>query len=181
MADANDQTPKPNDDGTKPKPNGDDNQPKTFTQEQLDSVIADRLKKEREASEKTIAQKVKEAAEEAERKAKLSADERAEEERKQRESATTERENALALRESRIEAKDILQEKGIHADLVDFVVDVSIDKTKENITKLESAYTKAVEAGVAEKLKGKSPEDFSNNNGGSGDDKTTKKTGQIAF
>lgn len=180
MADANDQTPKPNDDGNTPKPNGDDNKPTTFNQEQVDSIIAERLKKEREASEKTITQKVKEAQEEAERKAKLSADERAEEERKSREAETSKRETELSLREARIEAKDILQEKGIHADLVDFVVNPSLDVTKENIAKLETAYTKAVELGVAEKLKGKSPEDFSNNNG-AGDDTTVKKTGQIAF
>jgi len=43
--------------------------------------------------------------------------------------------------------------------LVDFVVDVDADKTKENINLLEKAYAQAVKAGVDKALAGTTPKD----------------------
>lgn len=159
--------------------NDDKNTDKKFDQTQVDEIVSKRLAEEKAKTEKTIAEKVAEAQAEAERKAKLSEEERRKEEDAKNAEKISQRERDLALRESRIEARDLLQSKGIATDLVDFVVDVDLEKTKTNIDTLEKAFTKAVEAGVAEKLKGKSPEDFSG-----GDNKDKKKsgtTGQIAF
>lgn len=158
---------------------GDDPKNKSFTQEQLDDIVAKRLNEEKAKTDKLIADKVKEAQDEATRQAKLSADEREKEEREKRERETSQRERDLSLREARIEARDILQSKNISTDLVDFVIDADLEKTKSNIDTLEKAFTKAVEAGVTEKLKGKAPEDFG---GAGGDDGGKKKiSGTVAF
>lgn len=153
---------------------------KTFNQEQLDEIVSKRLGAEKAKMEKTIAEKVAEAQAEADRKAKLSEEERRADEAKKASEQLTQKETELALRESSIEAKEQLQSKNISTDLVNFVVDVDMDKTKENVDLLEKAFTKAVEAQVADKLKGKTPDDPANKANGSGD-KTPSATGRIAF
>lgn len=157
-----DQDTKPNSEQTdSTATNTEDKSTKTFTQEDVDKAISERLKREREKAEKTIAEKVAEAAAEAERKAKLSAEEKEAEDRKKREAETAEREREITLRENRAEARELLQERNISADLVNFVVDVDADTTRENIDNLEKAFLKAVEEGVEAKLKGKTPKDKS--------------------
>lgn len=134
-------------------------EPKTFTQEELEKTLSERLKREREKAEKETAERLKKEREEWERQAKLSQEEKEAEERKKREAETSERERSIILRENRADARELLQEKNISADLVDFVVDVDPDKTKENINNLEKAFTKAVEAGIADRLKGETPKE----------------------
>lgn len=179
MAEEADKNKKPTEgEDTDPKKqNGEDNGDKTFDQSQVDEIVSKRLGEEKAKMEKTIAEKIAEAQADAERKAKLSEDERKKEESKQQQEKITARETELALRESGIEAKELLQSKGISTDLVDFVVDADLDTTKSNVDKLEKAFTKAVESGVAEKLKGKTPDDPSNKGG----DGKPAPTGQIAF
>ena len=53
----------------------------------------------------------------------------------------------------------MLIERGIDSTLVDFVVDVDADKTKDNVTQLEKAYAQAVKAGVDKALAGTTPKD----------------------
>jgi hypothetical protein len=132
---------------------------KTFTQEDLEKALSERLKREREKADKALAEKLKSEREDWERQAKLSASEKETETQKKREAETAERERGITLRENRAEARDLLSEKSIPAALVDFVVDVDLDKTKANIDVLEEAYLKAVEAGVNDKLKGQTPVD----------------------
>ena len=132
---------------------------KSFTQADIDKAISERLKREKEASEKRIAETLKKEREEWERQSKLSEEQRAEEQRKQMESELSEKERNLALRENRADARELLIERGIDSTLVDFVVDVDADKTKENINLLEKAYAQAVKAGVDKALAGTTPKD----------------------
>ena len=135
--------------------------PKTFTQEELEKTLSERLKREREKADKALAEKLKAEREDWERQAKLSAEEKEAETRKKEAEKTAAREREITLRENRADARELLQEKNISADLVDFVVDVDPDKTKENIDSLEKVFLKAVEAGVNERLKGDTPKDKS--------------------
>ena len=135
---------------------------KTFTQEDFDKQLSKTLADKEAKLEKKLQEKFEKELTERERLAKLSAEEKETEVRKKRDAETAERENGITLRENRAEARDILSEKSIPAALVDFVVDVDLDKTKENINKLEEAYLKAVEAGVNDKLKGQTPKDKTN-------------------
>ena len=138
---------------------------KTFTQEELDAKVSERLKRDREKRDKEVADLIKKERDEWERQAKLSQEEKEAEERKKREAETADREREITLRENRADARERLQEKNISTDLVDFVVDVDADKTKENIDNLEKAFLKAVEKGVDDKLKGDTPKYKSTNKG----------------
>jgi len=134
---------------------------KSFTQADIDKAISERLKREKDASEKRIAETLRKEREEWERQSKLSEEQRAEEQRKQMESELSEKERNLALRENRADARELLIERGIDSTLVDFVVDVDADKTKENVNQLEKAYAQAVKAGVDKALAGTTPKDTS--------------------
>ena len=138
---------------------------KTFTQEDFDKQLSKTLAEKEAKLEKKLADKLKAEREEWERQAKLSAEEKEAEERKKREQETAAKERDITLRENRADARELLAEKNIPTTLVDFVVDVDADKTKENIDTLEKAYLEAVEKGVADKLKGDTPKDKSNNTG----------------
>lgn len=135
-------------------------------QERIDKIVGDRLKREREKSQKEFDEKLKTELADRERLAKLSAEEKATEEQKKREQETSAREREIILRENRADARETLQEKNISATLVDFVVDVDADKTKENIETLEKVFLKAVEDGVNDRLKGETPKDKSNHGAG---------------
>ena len=134
---------------------------KSFTQADIDKAISERLKREKDASEKRIAETLRKEREEWERQSKLSEEQRAEEQRKQMESELSEKERNLALRENRADARELLIERGIDSTLVDFVVDVDADKTKDNVNQLEKAYAQAVKAGVDKALAGTTPKDSS--------------------
>lgn len=132
---------------------------KTFSQEQVDEIVGKRLAKAQKQAEEQTKKAIEDALAEAERKAKLSAEERAQEESKKKASELAEKEREIALRENRADARELLSEHKISTSLVDFVVDVDSDKTKENVETLAKAWTEAVEEGVKAKLSGKAPED----------------------
>lgn len=136
---------------------------KKFTQAEIDKAISERLKREKETNDKRLAETLRKEREAWERQSKLTEEQRAEEQRKAIESELSEKERNLALRENRADAREMLIEKGIDSNLVDFVVDVDSDKTKSNITELEAAYSLAVKAGVDKALAGTTPKDTTKN------------------
>ena len=140
---------------------GEKDTPKTFTQEDVDRAAAARAKRAEEKFNKDLEARLKKEREDWERQAKLTAEEKADEDRKRMEQETAEKLRDITLRENRADARELLQEKNISADLVDFVVDVDPDKTKDNIDSLEKAFLKAVEQGVNDRLKGQTPKDKS--------------------
>lgn len=155
------------------QPEGDSQEGKetTFTQEQVNDIVSKRLAEANTKAEKKLKDEVSKALAEAERQSKLSEAEREEEFKAKQQQELDEREHSITLRERRADAKDALIEKNIDPDLVDFVIDIDADKTADNITKLEKAFSKAVEAGVKAKLAGTSPEDY-----GDGANQTKEQT-----
>lgn len=178
MAEPNDpKDPKDPQDPKDPKdPKGSEKSYKT--QEEFDQAFAARLERERKKLEKDFEDKLKHERTEAERLAKLNDDERKTEEQRKREEDLERRERETTLREMRLQARDMLLDKGISDTLVDMVVDVDADKTKSNIDKLATVFNKAVEEQVKEKLKGETPKDPS---GQKPSGTTNKKTGTVAF
>lgn len=137
---------------------------KTFTQEEVNELIAKRVN-EVNAKNKTYTQDaINKALAEQERQAKLTQEEREKEARAKRELELKQREDNITLRERRIEAQEQLRNSNVPIDLVDFVVNLDEDVTKNNIERLAKIYSKSVENGVTEKLKGEAPKDFSGNN-----------------
>lgn len=144
--------------------NEDNNAGKIFTQADLDNLAGKVRGEEKRKAEQAIKDAVAQAIAEERRQAQLTADERESEAKARREAELKAREDAITLRERRLIAQELLVQKNIPADLVDFVVDLDETKTKENIEKLAKTYNKSVETGVTDKLKGTPPTDFSNTN-----------------
>lgn len=126
---------------------------RTFTREQLANAVKSQLATEKAEWEAAKVKELEEAKTEAEKLAKLSADERAEAERAKREQEIEEREKALNQREYKLEAVKQLDEAGLSTDFVDMVMSDNAEATKENIGALKSAFDKAVEATVNERIK----------------------------
>ena len=148
---------------------------KTFTQDDIDKVVAKRINEEKEKNKKAIEEAVRSSISEYERKAKLSQDEKEKEDRAKRDAEDKERERSITLREMKLDALEMLVNKDIPTTMVDFIVDVDKDKTEQNVEALAEAFSKAVESAVTSKLKGKAPEDPSKGN------QSDKKPVQKAF
>ena len=144
--------------------NEDKNAGKTFTQADMDNLAGKIRGEEKAKNEQAIKEAVASAIAEYERNAKLTEEEREKEAKSKREAELKAREDDITLRERRLTAQEMLKAKNIPIDLVDFVVDLDETKTKDNIEKLAKTYSKSVETGVTDKLKGTPPTDFSNKN-----------------
>ena len=144
--------------------NGDNNAGKTFSQADMDNLAGKIRGEEKRKTEQAIKDAVANAIAEERRQAQLTAEERENEAKQKQEAELKAREDAITLRERRLMAQEMLCQKNIPIDLVDFVVDLDETKTKENIEKLAKTYNKSVENGVTDKLKGTPPTDFSNTN-----------------
>lgn len=108
---------------------------KTYTQDEVNELIAKRVN-ELNAKNKTYTQAaITKALAEQERQAKLTEEEREKEARTKRELELKEREDNITLRERRLEAQEQLRANNIPIDLVDFVVNLDADVTKNNIDK----------------------------------------------
>lgn len=144
--------------------NEDKNAGKTFSQADMDNLAGKIRGEEKAKNEQAIKDAVASAIAEYERKAKLTEEEREKEARSKREAELKAREDDITLRERKLQAQELLSQKHIPIDLVEFVVDLDESKTKDNIEKLAKTYNKSVETGVTDKLKGTPPTDFSNSN-----------------
>ena len=129
-------------------------------QKAIDEAIA----KAKAEWEKEVEEKIKKAEEEGMRKAKLTNEQRKkEDDDKEREEfekakAEFEREKIVAYAETE------LAKVGLSAEIAKYIVAEDKDSTKVVIDKIKESYDKDVQAGVTERLKGKTPD----LNGGSG-------------
>ena len=126
---------------------------KTFTQAELNKIIADRLKSEQKRWEKKAADEKAEA----ERVAAMTADEKSKHEREKQEKALADREAALTKRERTALAKEFLAEKNVPAVLVGAVDISDPDGIEASAAAVAKAFSEAVSAEVAKKLAGAPP------------------------
>lgn len=126
---------------------------RTFTRDDIAKMLsAERSKWEAEQTDA-----IEKARTEGERLAKMSKDERAKEEEQKRLDAITEREQAVAEREMRIETQSLLVEKGLPLEFIDVVIASTAEDVKENIDNLQTVFDAAVEKRVNERLTQKAP------------------------
>lgn len=144
--------------------NNEDKGGKTFTQEEVNELISKRINEVNSKNKASTEEAINKAVAEYKRQAKLTQEERDKEARDKRDAELKNREDNITLRERRLEAQEELRKNNIPIDLVDFVISLDANQTKDNIDKLVSVYQKSVEAGIADKLKGEPPQDFSSNN-----------------
>lgn len=135
---------------------------KTFTQADMDNLAGKIRGEEKSKNEQAIRDAVAQAIAEERRQAKLTEAERESEAKARRDAELKEREDNITLRERRFDAMDMLAKKNIPVELVDFIIDLDETKMRENIEKLAKTFSKSVETGVTDKLKGTPPTDFSN-------------------
>lgn len=127
-------------------------------------AIDDAVAAAKERWEKEVEEKLKKAEEEGMRKAKLTNEQRQKEADDkarrdfEREKAEFEREKIVAYAETE------LAKVGLSAEIAKYIVAEDKDSTKAVIDKIKESYDKDVQAGVTERLKGKTPD----LNGGSG-------------
>ena len=152
-------TPNPNPDPA-PQGNGQQNNPaptgKTFTQEEVDKLISERLARQQK--------KFDNEKEEAAKLAKMNAEEKAKYAAQKREEELSARETAIQKKELRFEALNILEEKKLPAKLVDCVDLTSAETSKASIEALQAAWTEALTAAVNERLRSNVPPQFSGGN-----------------
>lgn len=139
-----------------------DGEQKTFTQEEVDKLVGAYRKESREEMETKLKEveenfnkRLVEEKKEAERLAQLDAEERKAEEDRKREEELRGRDLLLTEKENRLKAIDKLSELEVPIKLVDFVVDVDLDKQQKNIEVVKETFDKAVEEVVQKKLEGR--------------------------
>lgn len=139
---------------------------KTFTQEELDKIVQDRIARESKKINKELQSKMEKEKLESERLAKLTEDERAKALSEKRERELEEREKQILEKEQELErikllnmSKDILAGKGLSTTFADVLIQNAKDAEEitTNINTFEKEFLKAVETGVNERLKGSSP------------------------
>ena len=145
---APDPTPAPQGDGqqkTESAPTG-----KTFTQEDVDKMISERLARQ----QKKFDEKMEEAA----KLAKMNAEEKAKYAAEKREADLTAREMAVQKKELRFEALNILAENKLPAQLIDCVDLTSAETSKASIEAITKSWQTSVQAEVDAKLKSDPPQ-----------------------
>ena len=123
---------------------------KTFTQDELDHIVQERVKRAVAKAQKDAEDKIKQAQSEGERLAKLTKDERAKEEEAKRLADLEAREKAIAVKELRIETQSLLADEGLPIEFLDVVMaDTAV---KDNIASVRKVFDEAVEKRVNERL-----------------------------
>ena len=126
---------------------------KTFTQDEVNKVIENRLAREREKAQ----QQIKDAVSEAERMAKMNADEKAKHEQAKRLQELEAREQEITKRELRTQALEMLAEKGLPRDLAEVLPYIDADTTMAALSSVEKVFRQAVEQAVTDRLRGDPP------------------------
>ena len=151
-----DPTPAPQGDGQQqanndPAPTG-----KTFTQEEVNRMISERLARQQKQFDA--------AQEEAKKLAKMNAEQKAQYEAQKREEELSARETAIKQKELRFEALNILEENKLPAKLVDCLNLTSADTCNASIEAIKTAWTEALTAAVDARLRSNNPPPFSGGN-----------------
>ena len=129
---------------------------KTFTQEQVNEMIKERLAREKAKAEQQQ--------EEAKKLAKMNAEDKA----KYEHDKLVEELNQLKAEKNKRELQDtargLLQEKNIDTDLLEFLDYTDAETCKASIDKLSTAWNKAIEKAVNDRIKTNTVPKMANNN-----------------
>lgn len=135
------------------------NQEKTFTQADVDKIVADRLKREQQKYQKDADARVEAAKAEAEKRATLTAEEKAKLAAKEALDKLNQREQDITRRELRAYALETLAEKGLPNTLAEALNYAGKDECTASLEALEKAFRASVQTGVEERMKGTPPKD----------------------
>lgn len=136
---------------TEPAPAG-----KTFSQEDVDKIVAERLARQQKKHEAEL--------QEAAQVAKMTAAQKAEHDAKKREDDLVQREKLIAEKELRYTALGTLEESGLPASLVDCLNLSSADSCNASIEALKKAWPEAVKAAVNDAIRNNKPPAYGGGN-----------------
>ena len=125
---------------------------KTFTQDELDHIVQERVKRAVAKAQKDAEDKIKQAQSEGERLAKLTKDERAKEEEAKRLADLEAREKAIAVKELRIGTQSLLADEGLPIEFLDVVMADTAEAVKDNIASVRKVFDEAVEKRVKDRV-----------------------------
>lgn len=130
---------------------------KTFTQEEVNKMIADRVSKEKSRAQRALEQAKEEARADAERLANLSQKDR-ESEENERLKQELEASKAKLLRlELESDTVEYLKEEDLPIEFKSFLIAENAEATLENIQAFKPLFNDAVQAEVEKRLKGHTP------------------------
>ena len=118
---------------------------KTFTQEDIDKIVNDRIKRE--------SKKWNEKLTEAQKMQTMNEDEKAEYRKKQYEQELQQREQEITKRELKMTAREALSEKGLPAELCEVLDYTDAEACTKSIAAVEKAFMSAVEDAVDKRIK----------------------------
>lgn len=133
---------------------------KTFTQEDLNRVLQERLSEEKAKSESEKQKAVEEAKKEAERLATLSQEEKQKELTEKQREYLESKEREIQLRENKLDAIAKLDELKMPIKFAEFVINEDKEKMFERIKDLNESWTTSLNEAIADQLKGNAPKDF---------------------
>lgn len=143
---------------------GSDDTPKTFTQDEMDAAIKDRVGRLQKSQDEKINAAVEQKLKEAKRLSELSDDDKASE-------ALTQREKDLEARETRIQRQEllsdtesVLRDSKLDPTFAPFLIGEDKDTTFTNIKAFKTAFATALKAEVKNELSGKTPDASGNAN-----------------
>lgn len=118
--------------------------PKTFTQEQLDKILSERLAKERAKSEEDSKKKLEEALAEERRLAKMNQEQRDKELTEKKAKEIEAQRKDLTIRENKLSGIEKLNELKVPIKFIDFVVNEDAEVMQKNIDSLSAEWAKAL-------------------------------------
>lgn len=127
--------------------------PKTFTQDEVDTIIKGRLAKERKSWEKQLAEQQTEA----EKLASMNEKEKKAYQEQKRAKDLEAREAAITRRELTAQAKEQLADKGLPVSLAEILNFTDAESCNKSIETVEKAFQAAVEKAVEDRIKGGKP------------------------
>ncbi|WP_416335075.1 DUF4355 domain-containing protein [Anaerococcus sp. DFU013_CI05] len=130
---------------------------KTFTEEQVNKLIANRLAREKKNHEKEIEQAIEDTKKEAKRLSELSKEERDSEEHDKLKQELAESKARLARMELESDTIENLKEEGLPIEFKSFLIAENAENTLENINLFKPIFLDAVQAEVEKRLKGRTP------------------------
>lgn len=125
---------------------------KTFTQAEVDAMLQSEVDRRITMAQKKWEEKTKNQLTEAEKLAKMSSEEKYKYELEQKEGLLATKEKELNKRLNQIEALKVMEQKGISASLVDFIVSDDADTTMNNIKLFDKAIKDMVNKEIKNRL-----------------------------
>lgn len=130
---------------------------KTFNQDEVNKMIAERVAREKKNHEKEIEQAIEDTKKEAKRLSELSKEERDSEEHDKLKQELAESKARLARMELESDTIENLKEEDLPIEFKSFLIAENAESTLENINLFKPIFLDAVQAEVEKRLKGRTP------------------------